>query len=91
MNHGLFANGIAVDAFGQAIGSSIAEHDWSGATPETMREDFRRSEIEAMNNDARVANALAMSGPGMSEDDYWNAPARTAADRYADTYGGTSM
>jgi hypothetical protein len=27
----------------------------------------------------------------MSEEDYWNAPARTAADRYADAYGGASM
>ena len=79
---------IAADAFGQAIGSSIAEANWSGSTPDTARENFSRSEIEAMNNDAKIANALAMSGPGMSEADYWNAPARTTADRYADTYGG---
>ena len=44
-----------------------------------------------MNNEARVANALAMSGPGMSEADYWNAPARTTDDQYADVYGGTSI
>ncbi len=79
---------IAADAFGQAIGSSIAEANWSSGVSDIAREDFRRSEIEAMNNDARIANALAMSGPGMSEADYWNAPARTMADRYADTYGG---
>nr|WP_314623084.1 LysM peptidoglycan-binding domain-containing protein [uncultured Noviherbaspirillum sp.] len=82
---------IAADAFGNAIGSSIAEANWSGDLSDTVREDFRRSEIEAMNNDARLADALAMSGPGMSEADYWNAPARTMADRYADTYGGQAM
>ncbi|WP_283444226.1 hypothetical protein [Noviherbaspirillum suwonense] len=79
---------IAADAFGQAIGSSIAEANWSSGVSDIAREDFRRSEIEAMNNDARIANALAMSGLGMSEADYWNAPARTMADQYADTYGG---
>jgi YD repeat-containing protein len=81
---------IAADGFGNAIGSSIAEASWGGTAQDTMtaREDFRRFEIEAINNDARIANALAMSGPGMSEMDYWKAPARTMADRYADTYGG---
>ena len=82
---------IMVDAFGQAIGSSIAEANWSGGASDTAREDFRRSEIASMNNDARIANALAMSRPGMSEEDYWNTPARTTADQYADYYGGASI
>lgn len=56
----------------------------------TAREDFMRSEIEAMNSDARIANALAMFGPGMTEADYWNTPVRTASDQYVDVYGGTS-
>ncbi len=41
------------------------------------------------NMEARVANALANAGPGQSESDYWHSPAKTSADQYADTYGGS--
>ena len=88
MKHTLLAKGIAVDAFGSVLGSSIAEHDWSGAAQDTAREDFRRSEIEAMNNDARVANALANSRPGWSDISGVETGGRTIAELYADTYGG---
>lgn len=72
------------------LGNSLAEANWSntGTDQLTARESFRRSEIIAMNEDARTANALAMSGPGMSEEQYWNQPVRTVADRYAESYGG---
>jgi len=54
----------------------------------TAKENFRRLEIEAMNDEARVANVLAKLMPGISEENYWNQQASTVADRYADTYGG---
>jgi hypothetical protein len=60
---------VAVDAFGNAVGSSLVEAAWGG----NQRTD------------------VAYSGSGMSEEDYWNAPARTTAQQYADTYGGQAV
>lgn len=75
------------------MGESLAYANWgepneAAQNNTTANEEFRRQEIEAMNQQARVIDSLAVSGPGMSEEDYWNQPANTVADRYADTYGG---
>lgn len=40
-----------------------------------------------MNEQSRIAHALAMSGPGMSEEGYRGQQAYTLADRYVDIYG----
>lgn len=68
----------------------MVEASWGDTARDSMtaKEKFRRLEIEAMNEEARIANVLAMSRPGISEEDYWNVPPRTEAKRYADTYGG---
>jgi YD repeat-containing protein len=79
---------VATDAFGNALGSSIAHVNLNNSSQgETELTKFRRSEINDMNWDAKIANALASSGPAMSEEDYWNRPP-SLAQRYVDTYGG---
>lgn len=84
---------VAANTFGNALGQSIVEASWGDTAWDRMtaEEKFRRLEIEAMNEEARIANVLATSRPAMSEEDYWNAPAKTIANQYADTYGGQTI
>ncbi|MDB5856274.1 MAG: rane protein of unknown function [Herminiimonas sp.] len=52
---------------------------------------FRRSEIEAMNMDAKVADALASSRGGWSDITGMQTNGRTIADLYSETYGGQNI
>ena len=81
---------VAGETIGNAVAANMAQYNGNETAKGsvTAREDFRSSEINAMNEDARTEKALAMSGPGMTEEDYWNRQ-QTVANRYADTYGGS--
>ena len=58
---------VARDAFGNALGNSLARADWNTSAPESE---------------------LHIPGWVLSEEDYWSEPAKTVANRYAETYGG---
>jgi YD repeat-containing protein len=85
---------IATDAFGNALGGSLAE--WSGqgyganegeqgaTLSQVAQDNFRQSEINDQNWDARIQTVLSQSGAGQWDD----APLPSMADRYSQTYGG---
>jgi hypothetical protein len=77
---------IAADAFGNALGSSIVDRMSGGNQQESELTKFKKSEIAAMNVDARIENAIAMSPATWS--DFSGSGARTFADQYPETYGG---
>lgn len=63
------------------IGNALVEMDWSGVA---------RGSMGARDN-AQTNNAASRSGPGMTEEEFWNKPVQTTADQYANTYGGRTI
>ncbi|MES2534839.1 MAG: LysM domain-containing protein, partial [Pseudomonadota bacterium] len=73
---------VAADAFGNALGSSVAQN----------RSQSQQEELASTwNAQNQAALDRAVAGPGYSEGDYWNSAARTTADQYADTFGGDAV
>ena len=81
---------VAVDAFGNALGYSLAEAS-SGSNPASAYDHRNGSDVQSDQayGDRAIREYMARTpGAGMSEADYWNRPALTQADRYAQVYGG---
>jgi hypothetical protein len=77
--------------FGNAGMPPTRQIDPSKDQQESVLTTFRRSEIEAMNMDAKVENALANSRGGWSDVTGMQTNGRTIADLYSETYGGQNI
>jgi hypothetical protein len=77
--------------FGNPGAQSTRQIEAGSDQQESSLTVFRRSEIEAMNMDEKVGNAVATSRGGWSDITGMQTNGRTVADLYAETYGGHNV